>query len=233
MTRRNNYRHLFFDLDNTLFDFDASADLALDDLFHHFNLKQWFESEDDFKSVFEIHNTRLWNAYRLNEVNKNEVKFGRFLDTLRERTTDGDNMVEEMADFFLTATTNKNKLVDGAMETLKYLKPRYTLHIISNGFKEVQMTKIEQCGLLPYFKSVLLSEQAKAQKPSPEFFHLALSRVNARKKESLVIGDLPETDIEGGRNYGIDTVFFNYDKRTEEVDSTYQIDKLIELKRLL
>lgn len=233
MPSKNKYRHLFFDLDNTLFDFDASADLALDDMFNHFKLKTWFSSEADFKSIFEVHNTRLWNAYRLNQVNKKEVKFGRFLDTLRHRTTDADHLVEEMADFFLMATTNKNKLVEGTIETLDYLKPRYAMHIISNGFKEVQMTKINQCGLTPYFNSVLLSEQAKAQKPSPEFFHMALSRVNARKRESLVIGDLPETDIEGGRNYGIDTVYFNYDKRIEEVDSTYRIDRLIELKNLL
>ena len=233
MLKRSKYRHLFFDLDNTLFDFDASADLALDEMYTHFKLKNWFESESDFKAVFEGHNTRLWNAYRLNQVNKTAVKFGRFLDTLRERTTDADHLVEDMADFFLMSTTNKNKLVEGALETLDYLKPRYALHIISNGFKEVQMTKIEQCGIAPYFASVLLSEQAKAQKPSAKFFHQALSSVNARKKESLVIGDLPETDIEGGRNFGIDTVFFNYDKRSEAVDSTYRIDKLTELIGLL
>lgn len=227
------YKHLFFDLDNTLFDFDASAQLTLVDLYKEFELQQWFKSADEFTSIFKVHNTRLWNAYRVNKVKKQEVNLGRFEQTLQERTNEASHLVEEMACFFLKKTTSKAIVVDGALETLSYLKTRYKLHIISNGFREVQHTKLNICGLTPFFSTILLSEQAKAQKPSAAFFHLALSNANARKKESLVIGDLPETDIEGARNYGIDSVYFNYDKRSTAVDATYTIQHLSELKKLL
>lgn len=227
------YKHLFFDLDNTLFDFDACARLTIIDLFKVFNLQQWFESAKAFADSFEKHNSRLWDAYRLGEVKKQEVSLGRFEQTLLERTSDANHLVPEMADYFLNNTTNKGILVDGALDTLTYLKSRYRLHIISNGFNEVQHKKLSITGLAPFFTSVMLSEQAKAQKPSAAFFHLALSNANARKKESLIIGDLPETDIEGGRNYGIDTVYFNYDKRTTPVNATYTINHLNELKQML
>ncbi len=227
------YKHLFFDLDNTLFDFDACAKAALADCYEKYELSTWFGGFSDFLEVYTRHNDRLWLQYKHGEVKKDDVKYGRFRVTLSEMHNQNTATADAMAEDFLSFCSMKNVLVEGALEVIEVLSKKYTLHIISNGFIEVQHKKMAMTGLAPYFKHVILSEQVQAQKPSPVIFHHALSSANARKSESLMIGDNWDADILGAKAYGLDQAYYNYSGVTPIGEATYHLSELRELLEIL
>jgi putative hydrolase of the HAD superfamily len=224
------YRHLFFDLDNTLFDFDACAFLSLKECFDKYFLNRWFRDFNEFYSIYSEINARLWNDYKVNKLKKDDVKYGRFRKTLAEKNVEDENMTTLLAEDFLRFCSDKNILVDNALNVIKKLHENYNLYIISNGFVEVQNRKMDLTGLAPYFKKVVLSEEVKAQKPSRIIFEYAVKSVNARKSESVMIGDNIEADIEGARSFGMDQVYFDYNKLPENHGlATWTIKNLDEL----
>ena len=206
---KKKYKHLFFDLDNTLFDFDACAKLSLKECYNKNNLSQWFADFEEFNVLYAENNIRLWQAYKNNEVKKDEVKFGRFRQTLEAKEEKNEPLIEALAEDFLLFCTHQNILVDGALPIVEELHKKYKMYVISNGFIEVQHKKMELTGLAPYFKRVVLSEQVKAQKPSRAIFEYAVKSANARKFESIMIGDNIDADIQGAKNFGIDQIYFD------------------------
>ena len=231
---RKKYKHLFFDLDNTLFDFDASALLALEECYVNHMLNRWFNGFEEFFGIYSVINNDLWDRYKHNLLSKDDVKFGRFRLTLKRKDVEDEPLVQALAEDFLRISLGKNMLIDGVLPVIKELHNRYSLHIISNGFIEVQHRKMELTGLSPYFKKIILSEQVKAQKPSRTIFEYAVKSANARKTESIMIGDNFEADIIGAKNFGIDQIYFDYSKSPENRDkATYDIDKIDELLQLL
>jgi putative hydrolase of the HAD superfamily len=124
-------------------------------------------------------------------------------------------------------------LIPNAKYILKYLIKNYSLYIITNGFMDVQLAKIKNSGLSGYFKKIFTSEHARSSKPNRGIFEYALKSVNARKKESLMIGDDLEIDIKGAREFGIDQVYFNPSGIRHNDRLTYEIHSLLELKDLL
>jgi putative hydrolase of the HAD superfamily len=139
-----------------------------------------------------------------------------------------------MSAFYLDQCCKKTEVMPHALETLDYLKTRYTLHIVSNGFTEVQYRKIERSGLDTYFTHVFLSEETGFHKPKPEFFDHVFSKIDATKEESLMIGDNYEADIEGAMNFGIDQVFYSLNPSdTPQRTPTYRIHDLAELRLFL
>jgi putative hydrolase of the HAD superfamily len=231
---RKRYKHLFFDLDNTLFDFDASALLALKECFVKHNLNKWFSGFDEFFEAYSPINSELWDKYKHNLLSKDDVKYGRFRLTLKTKEIEDEQLVHSIAEDFLQFSLEKNMLVEGALPVIKELYSRYSLHIISNGFTEVQHRKMELTGLSPYFKKIILSEQVKAQKPSRTIFEYAVKSANARKVESIMIGDNIEADILGAKNFGIDQIYCDYSKSPENRSkATFDIEKIDELLQLL
>lgn len=204
------YKHLFFDLDNTLFDFGASENIVLHDLYDLHLKNEKFSSFEEFLQIYESINNRLWADYREHKISKEAVKYGRFHETLLQKNIDDETLARNMGDSFVHKCTLTNILVEGAKEVIEKLYNKYELHIISNGFVEAQYRKLETTGLRPYFKSITLSEEIKIQKPNRQFFEHAFKTVNARKTESLIIGDSWEIDVEGAINFGVDAVFFSY-----------------------
>lgn len=201
------YTHVFFDLDNTLWDFERNSQKAMFETFTHYQL----EKTVDFDLFFETylrHNHALWESYRKNEVVKRELTRLRFQNTFTELAMNGLNP-EEMNSFYLSEMPKQKILNDGVLDVLVYLKKKkYHLNIITNGFSEVQRKKIETSGLKPFFNKVFISEEIKAPKPEYEIFEYAVKSSNARKSQSLMIGDDWEIDVLGAVNYGIDAVLY-------------------------
>lgn len=227
------YKHLFFDLDNTLFDFGASEKLVLQDLYNKHLSESGFSTFDEFVEIYEGINERLWSDYRDHKINKESVKYGRFRETLLQKNIDDESLARFMGDSFVIKCTDNDTLVEGAREVIAALYEKYDLHIVSNGFVEAQYRKLELTGLRPYFKGITLSEEIKTQKPNRQFFEHAFKIVNARKSESLVIGDSWESDIEGAINFGVDAIYFSYYGKEPKNSGIRTIFKLNELLSIL
>ncbi len=206
---KKKYTHIFFDLDNTLWDFRRNAYFAMQLAFKiHINHNSSI-TFDRFFEVYSHHNKQLWESYREQLVPKKELEWLRFQRTFDELAIN-DVDANKMNTLYLNEMPRQTALVPGAAEVLNHLKSKgYILSIISNGFREVQYKKLENTRLMPYFYKVFLSEEVKAPKPDKEIFNLAITSVNAKKNTSIMVGDEWDVDITGALNFGIDAVYFN------------------------
>jgi len=224
------YRHLFFDLDHTLWDFDRNSRDTLRDLFEELQLQSRGIADFGlFMERYEYHNKYCWMQYRNGRMAKEEVRVNRFVYALADFQIERKDLVYTLSDLYVQRSPDKRKLIEGATEVLEALRPAYRLHIITNGFEEVQFRKLRNTGLLPYFDKIITSERAGALKPSPEIFEFALERASAGRAESIYIGDNLEADMLGARNAGMDQVYFNPEARPHEEKVTYEIRSLFEL----
>ena len=203
-------------MDHTLWDFAVNEKITLNQLFEKHNLKKYFSSFDDFLSVYTPINEGLWLNYRNGNIPKEVVKINRFLDTFRSVGFDDVTMAEMTANEFVALSPLQTQLIPYTIEILDYLLPKYEMHIITNGFVEVQYIKLERSGLRPYFTGIFISEEIGYQKPDSNFFEYAVTNSNACKSECLVIGDNLEVDILGAKNFGLDHVYFNPEQTPHE-----------------
>ncbi|MBN2668108.1 MAG: YjjG family noncanonical pyrimidine nucleotidase [Bacteroidales bacterium] len=227
------YKHLFFDLDRTLWDFEKNSIEAFRIIFHKRSLSKFFPDFDQFITTYKMHNEKLWDLYKLGQIKKEELRDRRFLLTLNDFGNNDEALAHEIGDDYIELSPLQTILFPGTIETLEYLRPKYQMYIITNGFVEVQYKKLKNCGLDMYFDRVITSEAAKASKPKPEIFHFALSSANAKKIESLMIGDDLENDILGAKRYGFDQVFFNPDKKSHQENVTFEIESINDLQNIL
>ncbi len=202
------YTHIFFDLDNTLWNFEINSRNAMFAVFQYFKL----DVSTEFNLFFETytrHNHVLWESYRKNEVAKKDLIRLRFQNTFTELEITGVD-ANKMNELFLGEMPKQKTLNEGVIDILTYLKKkRYHLNIITNGFKEVQHNKIESSGLKPYFDKIFISEEIKSPKPAHAIFEYAIKSSNAKKINSIMIGDDWDVDVMGAVNYGIDAIHFN------------------------
>ena len=206
---KKKYTHIFFDLDNTLWDFKTNSLHALQSAFNHYQLKDENISFEAFFEVYSRHNHQLWDAYRNKQVRKKELTNQRFQLTFNELGIREIN-ADEMNSHYLSEMPKQNHLIDGAIDLLDYLKSKgYKMFIITNGFREVQYKKLFNSGLQPYFEKVFISEEVQAPKPDPAIFEHAIKSANAKKASSIMIGDDYEVDILGAISFGIDVVYFD------------------------
>ena len=201
--------HLLIDLDDTLWDFRRNSKIAMQEIYNDYELNQYYDSFESFYDIYMVKNHQLWEQYAKGEITKDYLSLERFLYPLRVVGNEDVELAKKLGKDFLYRTTMQTNLVDGAIETLEYLKAQgHTLSIISNGFVEVQYTKLRRSGLIPYFANVFLSEEIGYQKPDIRFFQTVLDRLNASPSECLVIGDNFQTDIQGAQNANIRAVFY-------------------------
>lgn len=202
------YTHIFFDLDNTLWDFKSNSKLAMLSTFQLLGLDNKKVSFEDFYAVYTKHNEQLWTAYRNQQVKKKDLTFQRFQFTFEELGISGIDAAQ-MNDLYLDEMPKQKNLMPGAKDVLESLKAKnYHLYIITNGFKEVQHKKLKSSGLENYFTKIFISEELRTPKPDPDIFEYALKSANARKSKSLMIGDDWEVDILGALRFGINAVYF-------------------------
>lgn len=228
------YTTLFFDLDDTLWDTAANSKESMSEIYEEYNFGQYYPSFQDFYTVYLKHNNHLWDQYNKGLIKKLDIMTYRFQTLFEKYRHLSEKESRQINDAFMKNTAMKKKTVEGAVELLDNLRSKYQLHIISNGFTEVQYTKLEQSGLVDYFDEVILSDVIGINKPSPQIFTYALEKTNAEKETSLMIGDTYDTDIIGAQNSEIDQVWFNPNGlNPENIKPTYEIKNLFELNDIL
>ncbi len=220
-------KHVFFDLDHTLWDFDRNSKLAFERLFVKHRITIDIE---DFIAVYEPINFEYWRLFRNDEITKQELRRGRFSRAFQPfGITFSNDELDFLATSYIDELPKDNHLFEGVLDVLEYLVERYELHIITNGFHEVQHLKLRNSGIYGYFKTITTSEETGLKKPNPVIFQKALEKAFAIPHQSLMVGDSFEADILGAASVGMETLFFNY--RKEEVPPGYQrIDEINELK---
>ena len=230
-----NIRHIFFDLDNTLWDHRKNAYLTLKEIYKRENVQEKYNLgfEDFHREYFTI-NERLWAQIRDGEIDKDYLRKHRFYDSFLFFGIDDYDLAQVFEQNFLDEILNYNDLVEGAFELLEYLSEKgYTLHILSNGFKEVTYRKCELSGIQNYFKTITSADELNVRKPQPEIYEYALKKANAKKEESIMIGDDWIADVEGALSFGIDAVFFDVFKDNFGNDEVKVIRELKELQKFL
>ncbi len=227
------YKHLFFDLDNTLWDFKANASEAFYEIFSNLKLFDRIPDFSHFLDVYEKHNEYLWTEYRKGRVKKERMRIERIVLTFSEMGIEDLELANLVGDLYVKAASQKTNLFPRVRETLQYLREKHKLYILTNGFAEIQVQKIYNCGLQGYFSKLFMAEMVGYQKPDRRFFEYAIKSVHAHKNECLIIGDDPDADIRGGWNAGIDQVFYNTGNKPCAIEPTWEIDSIASLMEIL
>ena len=226
------YKHLFFDLDHTLWDFDANAKISLGEIHSFFELEKTAVTPfNDFYRHYLHHNALLWDRYHKGFINSEELKWKRMWRTLLEFKIGDEQLARDMSAKFLEILPTKKLLFPHTIEILDYLVLKgYQLHLITNGFERVQWSKLNNSGLHKYFQHVITSECSNSLKPKKEIFDFAFSKTGASISDSIMLGDNPDADILGAINAGMDSVFVNHIKAATHLKPTYIIHHLKELE---
>lgn len=222
---------IFFDLDHTLWDFDRNSKLAFHRVFRSHDISI---SVNAFIDIYEPINFQYWKLYREEKIDKQGLRRGRFMDAFKPFGIEFSNEeVDALATSYISELPKDNHLFDGAIEVLQYLSQKsYHLHIITNGFEEVQHLKLKNSKIDSFFQTVTTSEEVGVKKPNPRVFHHALKKANANADTSVMIGDTFEADILGAEAVGMQTLFYNY--RNEEPPQNYRtIEQIDEIKNYL
>ena len=226
-----NIKHVFFDLDHTLWDFEKNSDLAFRKVFEKQNITLDVPS---FLEIYKPLNLEYWKLYREEKVSKEELRYGRLKKTFDAvNHTISDDLINVIAIEYIDFLPHFNHLFDHAFEILDYLKPKYQLHIITNGFEEIQTKKMQSSNILHYFDAVITSESVGVKKPNPKVFNFALAAANALKENSIMIGDSIEADIQGAINVGMQAIHFNFDGEEINDANFTSITSLLEIKQYL
>lgn len=214
-------KHLFFDLDRTLWDFEANSTEALKILYEQHRLGDYLRSFQSFYNAYKQHNARLWNAYGKGKISKEELRFRRFNDTLQQFQVFMPELAHTLGEQYIAISPYQTRLFPNTIETLESLKREdYQLHIITNGFKEVQHIKLRESKLTQYFDLILCSEEIGLSKPDPAVFLHAMEVTKADKEGSIMIGDDYEVDVLGALNAGMQAVL--YDPNGHYHDKAYE-----------
>ena len=228
------YKHLFFDLDHTLWDFDANAKATLAQL--HIDLDLVSKGVHDFEAFHKNylqHNEKLWARYRNGYIRQEELRLKRMWLTLLDFRIADEALAKQLSELFLQLLPARSTLFPHAIEVLQYLTGKgYRLHIITNGFEATQHNKLKNSGLAVFFQQVITSECSNSLKPKKEIFEFAMERAKATAAESIMIGDSIEVDITGARNAGMDQVHANFIDAPQPIKPTYTITDLRQLEEI-
>jgi len=228
-------QHIFFDLDNTLWDHRKNAYLTIKDLFEKEEITLKYNIDfEEFHSVYHDINEKLWEQIRDGEIDKEYLRKHRFYDTFRRFEVDDLNLSMFFEEHFLDKILNYNHLVEGAEVILEYLKSKnYRLHIISNGFQEVTERKCILSGIVHYFHSITSADSVGIRKPNSEIFEYSLNLSGGKKEESILIGDDWIADVTGAQNFGIDVIFFDVLNENPKQENLKVIKHLLQIKDFL
>ncbi|MFH6937451.1 YjjG family noncanonical pyrimidine nucleotidase [Flavobacterium sp. FlaQc-30] len=221
---------IFFDLDHTLWDFDKNSEMAFDRIFSE---KYSEVRVEDFIEKYAPINQACWKLYQEDKITHQELRYNRLKLSFEALDyTISDDNINQIANDYIAFLPDNNHLFDGTIEVLEYLKPKYKLHIITNGFANVQDRKINNAALGGYFATITNSESAGVKKPNSIIFDYAVNLAQTSKEKSIMIGDDFDADVNGALNAGLDAIFFNV-KNIEIPEKYKQINHLLELKKYL
>lgn len=223
-------KDVFFDLDHTLWDFDKNSELTFETIFTRNH--PGIETKEFIEKYVPI-NQACWKLYQYDKISHAELRYSRLkhsFDALNY--TISDEEIESIAQEYIQLLPENNHLFDGTLEVLDYLNQKYRLHIITNGFAEVQFKKVNNSNIGSYFHTITNSEMAGVKKPNPIIFEYALDLANAKKENSIMIGDCIEADVQGALAAGLDAIFFN-ESNVPVAQNIKQVNHLLELKKYL
>ena len=228
------YKHLFFDLDHTLWDFEANSRQTLQELYSELGLAAKGVTDFDlFHKQYIVHNDKLWERYRNGWIKVDELRWKRMWLTLLDFKIGDEPLARRMGELFLDALPTRKILFPYTIEILRYLRNKgYQLHLITNGFEKTQHSKLENSGLSGYFGKVITSEGSNSLKPHKEIFEYAMRVTDATPGDSIMLGDSIEVDIQGAMNAGIDQVFVNHLGIAPAIKPTYTVSSLKELEEI-
>ena len=221
---------IFFDLDHTLWDFEKNSALAFETIFanNRMDIKM-----ADFLLHYVPMNLKYWELYSLDLITQTQLRYGRIKETFDLlRYEVDDDTIGFLSEQYIHYLPKYNHLLGGAIEILEYLKPKYRLHIITNGFAEIQNNKLNNAKISHYFKTITNSEIAGVKKPNPIIFKYALNLANTQKENSIMIGDCIDADVYGAIHFGLDAILFNEHQKIIP-NNIKQIHHLLELKNHL
>lgn len=226
----NNIKHIFFDLDHTLWDFEKNASLAFEKIF----IELAFDIPiSKFMEIYNPINVYYWKLLERGLIEHDELRYKRLKDTFDQlEVFVNDETIHLISDLFIDYLTDNNFLIDGTIDVLEYLYPKYDLHVITNGIAHVQEIKMEKSQLSKYFKSITNSELAGAKKPNPIIFEYALLETGVHVDEAIMIGDSWEADIMGATKCGMKAIYLS-NKKPLDTPNVLHIFELYELKHIL
>lgn len=229
------YKHLFFDLDRTLWDFDTNNKATFSEMHEKFHLvARGISDPVTFYTNYQKINFTLWEAYKKQLITKEVLNFKRFYDSLSLYKLDEPELAREMGAYYIAASPRQTILYPGTIEMLDTLHKHYQMHIITNGFEEVQYIKIENSGLGKYFNKIITSERAGFKKPDRRIFEFALNEAEAKVSESIIIGDDPEADIMGAQLIGMDQIWVKHPPLKQNKEKpTYEVGRLSDILKIL
>ncbi|GAA0880738.1 YjjG family noncanonical pyrimidine nucleotidase [Algoriphagus jejuensis] len=228
------YQHLFFDLDHTLWDYDRNVSESLSELYQIYELHNLgIPTFEGFFASFHHINFQLWDWYNVGKIDKLNLRKERFPRIFTHAGGNAETIPLEFEEEFMSRTSSKPHVFPHSKEILTYLKAKYRLHVITNGFNESQAKKLKSSGLDGFFELVVTSETTGHKKPDPRIFQHAMKQLSTDPEHCLMIGDNPNSDILGAQRAEIDQVFFNPEGKTIELKPTYTISHLRELEDLL
>lgn len=227
-------KHVFFDLDRTLWDFEKNSHDELTHLFEKYQLQQkGISLADEFIKVYKQINEECWARYRRNELSKEKLRSERFYNTLVYFGIEDDELAKKFGDDYVNNSPMRTALFPNTFELLDYLHSKYELHIITNGFEEVQHIKLRESKLDKYFNEIITSEKVGVKKPHPDVFRFSTNAAGVLPKESVMIGDDLAVDIVGALDFGMQAIYFNPHNVQHEVPVLADVQELLEIKNVL
>ena len=227
-------KHVFFDLDHTLWDFEKNSESVIEQLLVTYDVeRQYGIASEAFIKKYKKINHKLWHLYSHKKITKEELRSTRFTKTLDKLGAKNKELGLLLEKEYIARSPYQTNLLEGTNEILDYLKPKFQLHILTNGFKEVQHIKLHESGIKKHFNNIFISEEIGFQKPEKKIFELARTTANVEPHECVMIGDSFENDIQGALNAGWKAVYFSSRKKRVKNKDLFQINNLLELKELL
>ncbi len=227
------YKHLFFDLDHTLWDFDENSKATLKQLYNEYELsKRGIEDFEEMFRAYTVHNDKLWERYRNGFIKRDELRWKRMWLMLLDFKIPDTSLAHEISTAYLEILPTQTLLMPHAKEILEHCKGRYQMHLITNGFETTQRLKLQYSGIARYFTHLITSEKSNSMKPHRDIFEFALNLTKAEAEHSIMIGDAIDIDILGAINAGWDTVYYNPKNVAHNRLPTYEIKHLEELMNI-
>lgn len=227
------YKHIFFDLDHTLWDHESNSEQSLRELYQKHKLKEkGIEDLNIFLKTYQKINHEFWDAYSAGQISKEVLRNERFFCLLASFGIRDRVFAQNFSTDYIQTCSQKKQLMPHAMDVLDYLKPKYKLHIITNGFEETQFSKLAACGIRDYFEAIVIADAVGFKKPDPKIFEIALNQAKAKKEESIYIGDNPQADIQGAMNAGWKQILYNSTGIDHDLKPSFEIETLLQLKAL-